>query len=389
MVDSNMNEIELWKTKRLLKTLKDARGAGTSMISIILPPKEMLSKAMKLLTEEYGTASNIKSRVNRLSVQSAIKSAQEKLKLYSKTPKNGLSIYAGTIVINEREKFICYGIEPIKPINTSLYLCDSRFHVEDLLYQFDDDVKYGFVIIDGHQSLFATLQGNVKTVLQNMNVDLPKKHGRGGQSSVRFARLRLERRLAYVKKVAEICTLLFLSDEKPNVEGLILGGHTDLKHEMREFLEYRLKDKVLKTVDTNYGGENGLNEAIELSADILKDVRFAKEKLTLKNFFDEMTFDTGKYCFTLKNTLSMLEMGAIETLIVYENCEEKYNDELFVDWIAENYKNYRCNLDFVSDKTGEGVQFVEGFGGIGGILRYKVEMNFDEIEIDCISDDLF
>ena len=37
-----------------------------------------------MLTHEYGTASNIKSRVNRLSVLSAITSAQARLKLYHK-----------------------------------------------------------------------------------------------------------------------------------------------------------------------------------------------------------------------------------------------------------------------------------------------------------------
>lgn len=35
-----------------------------------------------MLTGEYGTASNIKSRVNRLSVLGAITSTQQKLKLY-------------------------------------------------------------------------------------------------------------------------------------------------------------------------------------------------------------------------------------------------------------------------------------------------------------------
>jgi peptide chain release factor subunit 1 len=39
-----------------------------------------------------------------------------------------------------------------------------------------------------------------------MSVQLPKKHGRGGQSSVRFARIREEKRHAYVKKVAELAT---------------------------------------------------------------------------------------------------------------------------------------------------------------------------------------
>ncbi len=37
-----------------------------------------------------------------------------------------------------------------------------------------------------------------------MSVDLPKKHGRGGQSALRFARLRMEKRHNYVRKVAEL-----------------------------------------------------------------------------------------------------------------------------------------------------------------------------------------
>ena len=54
------------------------------MISLILPPKSQISQAQKMLQEEYGTASNIKSRVNRLSVLSAITSAQQRLKLYNR-----------------------------------------------------------------------------------------------------------------------------------------------------------------------------------------------------------------------------------------------------------------------------------------------------------------
>ena len=57
-----------------------ARGNGTSMISLIIPPKDQVSRVMKMLNEEQGTATNIKSRVNRLSVLSAITSTMERLK---------------------------------------------------------------------------------------------------------------------------------------------------------------------------------------------------------------------------------------------------------------------------------------------------------------------
>jgi len=38
---------------------------GTSMISLIIPPKEEISRISGMLADEYGTASNIKNRVNR------------------------------------------------------------------------------------------------------------------------------------------------------------------------------------------------------------------------------------------------------------------------------------------------------------------------------------
>jgi len=45
---------------------------------------QQVARVNKMLGDEYGTASNIKSRVNRLSVLSAITSAQQRLKLYNK-----------------------------------------------------------------------------------------------------------------------------------------------------------------------------------------------------------------------------------------------------------------------------------------------------------------
>lgn len=95
------------------------------------------------LTPLSGTASNIKSRVNRLSVLAAITSTQQKLKLYTRVPTNGLVhifllffslfkvIYCGTVLTEEgKEKKVNIDFEPHKPVNTSLYLCDSRFHTE-------------------------------------------------------------------------------------------------------------------------------------------------------------------------------------------------------------------------------------------------------------------
>uniref|UniRef100_A0A914P0V9 ERF1 domain-containing protein n=1 Tax=Panagrolaimus davidi TaxID=227884 RepID=A0A914P0V9_9BILA len=143
-------------------------------------------------------------------------------------------------------------------------------------------------------------------------------------------------------------------------------------------------------------------------------------------FFDEISQDSGRYVFGVQDTLQGLDMGAVETLICWENLditrvklkkasgEEKvFNlrpDQMadkahhidpdtgtememieslpLLEWLANNYKNFGATLEIVTDRSQEGAQFVRGFGGIGGILRYRVDFQVleaaeeDDIDLD-------
>jgi peptide chain release factor subunit 1 len=128
-LDAQDKQVEIWKVKKLVKSLTLARGNGTSMISLVIPPRDQISRVAKMLADEYGTASNIKSRVNRLSVLGAITSTllesplkfllrwwigtQQRLKLYSRVPLNGLVVYCGTIMTDEgKERRVNIDFEP-------------------------------------------------------------------------------------------------------------------------------------------------------------------------------------------------------------------------------------------------------------------------------------
>jgi peptide chain release factor subunit 1 len=275
--------------------------------------------------------------------------------------------------------------------------------------------------MDGNGSLFGVLSGNTRTVLHKFSVDLPKKHGRGGQSALRFARLRLEKRHNYVRKVAELATQLFITQDKPNVSGLVLAGSAEFKQKLAgsDLFDIRLQQIVHKIVDVSYGGENGFNQAIELAADALANVKFIREKKLLSNYFSEISRDTGKFCFGVKDTLTALDLGAIESLIVWENLainrytvrnpvtseesvlhlgdEQEQDPKNFntadgveldivekmslLEWLANHFKDFGASLNFVTNRSQEGSQFCKGFGGIGGILRYKVDFQeFDVVE---------
>jgi len=423
------NNIEMWKVKKLIKSLEQARGNGTSMISLIIPPKDQISRVSRMLAEEFGTASNIKSRVNRLSVLSAITSTQQRLKLYNKVPPNGLVVYCGEIITSEgKERKINIDFEPFKPINTSLYLCDNKFHTEALSELLESDQAFGFIIMDGNGALFGTLSGNTRDIRQKFSVDLPKKHGRGGQSALRFARLREEKRHNYVRKVSEVAVQNFITNDKVNVAGLILAGSADFKNDLNQsdLFDPRLQTKVIKVVDVSYGGENGFNQAIELSSETLGNVKFIQEKKLINKYFDEISLDTGKVCYGVEDTLKALDAGAAETLIVFENLEitrwtlkssegaeiilhtnkiQEQDRSQFMDketgqemevidqmplleWLAEKYRDFGATLEFFTDRSSEGNQFVKGFGGIGAILRYK--LNFEQLaEVDDDEDEFY
>jgi len=203
----------------------------------------------------------------------------------------------------------------------------------------------------------------------------------------------------------------------------------DFKTELStsDMFDPRLKEKILKIVDVSYGGENGFNQAIELCAEVLSNVKFVQEKKLICHYFEEISKDTGRYCFGVVDTLQALELGAAETVIVWENLdimrynvkntvtneervlhlngeqqkdpnnfkEEKTGAELevienitLVEWLANNYKRFGANLEFITNRSQEGSQFCKGFGGIGALLRYRVDFastyEDDENEEDFI-----
>jgi peptide chain release factor subunit 1 len=235
------------------------------MVTLVLQGHEPLHRASQMLTEEMGTATNIKSRVNRLSVLSALTSIQQRLKLYHSTPKNGLIVYCGNVLGDDgKERKLLLDFEPYKPIKTTLYVCDNRFHTEPLAPLLDADDVYGVVVICGDGFLVATLAGAVPTVHVQESISLPKKHGRGGQSALRFQRLRLEARHNYVRKVSEAVNQCYMDGNVPKVKGIVLAGVAELKDEWEdaELLDARLAPLVVVRTEVAYGGQRGLAQAL-------------------------------------------------------------------------------------------------------------------------------
>merc|ERR1712203_1245634 len=225
-----------------------------------------------------------------------------------------------------------------------------------------------------------------------------------------------------MRKVGELANQMFIPNgEKPNIKGLIVAGSAEFKQALttdQDLFDQRLAAIVIPpSLDVAYGGEPGFSQAIELASETLKNVKFIQEKKLISKFLEEVAQDTRRYCFGIKETMQGLDAGAVETLILWENFDmtrivirnphteisetkvltaaqlkdpKLYKDpdtnvdliidekEPFLDWMVENYKTFGTKLEFITDRSQEGNQFVKGFGGIGGLMRYKLEFEFLE-----------
>lgn len=53
----------------------------------------------------------------------------------------------------------------------------------------------------------------------------------------------------------------------------------------------------------------------------MANVKFIKEKKLIIKLFEEVALDSSKICYGVNDTMKALEMGAVETLVIWENLE--------------------------------------------------------------------
>ena len=406
-----------FKLKRTLEMLADKEGRGTELISLYVPPGRRIHEVLANLREEYGTASNIKSRTTRKNVQDAIDRTSQRLKLFKEPPTNGLVIFCGAIPRNGAgtERMETFVLEPPEPINIYFYRCDARFHLEPLLAMVKERNAYGVIVIDTSDAVVAVVRGQRMEILQKFSSGVAGKHRAGGQSARRFERIREQSLNDYYHRVGAHAYELL--SEIEGLKGLIVGGPGPTKFDFIEgdHLNYMLKEKILATIDTSYVGEQGVEEIVSKSGEILRGVRYMEEKKIVQKFLYEIGHETGLGVYGETQVRKYLNAGIIDTLIVSEklntihvfvkckNCGNvedslipqsgfvKFEQDLMsaackkcnsvslavddrkdlVDELIEIADKQNANVAIISTETDEGVMLRDSFGGIAAILRYR------------------
>ncbi len=169
-----------------MKELKPHRGRHTEFVSVYIPKGYDLIKIIQHLSQEQGTASNIKSASTRKNVTDALERMIQHLRLFKKTPPNGLAVFSGNIASKEGKSDLrVWSIEPPVELNTRIYRCDKEFLLEPLAQMCEASEVFGLVVMDRRDAHLALLKGKTIVPLLKTHSEVPGKFRAGGQCLVK------------------------------------------------------------------------------------------------------------------------------------------------------------------------------------------------------------
>ncbi len=361
-----ISQQERFKLKKSIKELERYRGRHTELVSVYIPAGYDMNKIIGHLAQEQGTASNIKSSSTKNNVIASLERMIQHLRLFDKTPVNGLVVFAGNVAEREGQQDMqVWSIEPPVPLKIRIYRCDKEFVLEPIIEMCEDKNVYGLVVMDRRDASVALLKGKAIIPLTTASSNVPGKTRAGGQSSQRFARLREGAAKDFYNKIGDLMKDQFL--ENKDLKGILVGGPGPTKYDFVEgnFITNEVKKKIIGIKDLSYTGDFGLQELLDKSKDVLANEDVMKEKEIMTKFFNYLSKDADMVEYGKDAVMSAIKIGSVETLLLSEGL----SDEEIETFEAEA-KILGTDVEIISIETREGVQLKE-IGKVAAILRYK------------------
>ena len=421
---SKWDSVAHYKLRKILNNLSNITGHGTELVTLYIPSRRPIFDVIAQLRSEKETAANIKSDLTRIHVQDALSRIVEHLKLFKETPEHGLVIFCGAVSTGRgigTEKIELYSVIPPKAVQVNFYRTDDHFWTDHLKNMLNDDKIIGILALDTQEAGIGILTGDRWEIIDRMTSGVAGKHRQGGQSARRFERLRENELNEYYHRVADHAKRVFI--DQFSVKGIIVGGPGPTKENFikEEYLDYRLQNNVIETLDISYSGEEGVREIIDKINDlgIMAEYRLMEEKNIVRKFMSEVHSTNGLATYGILDVIKALQNGIVSMMIVTDDinfvkintkckrcgntleiitdrrelvstkqellsrpcfiCGElvyETNERDIVDYLEELATATGSKLEIISGKSEEGMQ-ISSLGGIGAILRFRLRASSD------------
>lgn len=261
---------EAYTVYRQLLTLEQVQGSHTQLISLYIGARKSIHQWYGRLKTERQESQNIKDKINRKRVLSAIENSATELKRYGQIPANGLVVFS-------TPSNSC-SIIPVQPSTLNYYRCDSTFYLKPLLSG-NNTEQYGLLAIDGNQATLATLSGGVVSVLEQVDSCVSRAVKKGGQSQRRYSFARRQSLHNYYNNVGDLCNHHW---RKPQIRKIYYGG---ILPASQQFLKVNttlysdVRAKFSQCYAIQYSDRVGINALIQLAESDMVDTAYKEKRL--------------------------------------------------------------------------------------------------------------
>ncbi|MAP60057.1 MAG: peptide chain release factor 1 [Euryarchaeota archaeon] len=402
------------RLKMALEELREMKGFGTELVTIIIPPDRQVSDARTMLQNEHGQAANIKSKGTRKNVQAAIESAISTLNRFKNAGENGIALFVGSVIIgNNKSRMVNVVVEnPPQPLISFRYRCDSKFELTQLEDMLIDKKSYGLFVIDRAEAAYGIASGKRIHVQEHLVSNIMGKHRQGGQSAQRFERLIEEAAHNFFKRATEHACSYWLPN-LDNIQAIIIGGPGATKDFVvkNEYFHHEIAKKIAKTTfDVGYSNDSGVRELVDNAGGLMGEIELDAERQMMNRFLQELINSAPKATYGEMMIKQALDQGAVDTLLISEGlrknsiklqckkCSHQWSvtlsrteeipecpscststDEIIelenislIDELTILASKGNSSISFISIDTEEGSQLLQGFGGLAAILRYPM-----------------
>ncbi|MCH1541238.1 MAG: peptide chain release factor aRF-1 [Candidatus Poseidonia sp.] len=402
------------RLKLALEELREMKGFGTELVTLIIPPDRQVSDARGMLQNEHGQAANIKSKGTRKNVQGAIESAISTLSRFKNAGEHGLAIFVGSIIVgNNKSRMVNIVIQdPPQPLLSFRYRCDSRFELTQLEEMLVDKKSYGLFVIDRAEAAYGIASGKRIHVQEHLVSNIMGKHRQGGQSAQRFERLIEEAAHNFFKRATEHASDYWLPHLE-NIQAIIIGGPGATKDFVvkNDYFHHEVAKKLAKThFDVGYSNESGVRELVENAGSLMGEIELDAERQIMNRFLEELVRPHPKATYGERMVIDALDQGAVGTLLISEglrrnevelacpSCQHQWKASLtrtepvpdcpsceapgdnmkeisstsMIEKLTLLSEKGNSDVVYISIDTEEGSQLMLGFGGLAAILRYPI-----------------
>ncbi len=260
----------------------------------------------------------------------------------SKGSHHTFNLEPGTIITIEKPKFLRYQVEKInealKPTKKNILIC----------------------IFDREEAFFA----------------ISKQYGYESLSSIQGEVAKKDQKITITKSFyKEIIKQIEEYDKRYELSNIVIASPAFWKEDlMKESINKELKNKIVLATCSSVK-EDAVNEVLKRQEvqSILKQDRISKEINLVEELLQEISTE-GKAVYGLRETKKIAESGAIEKLLITDKLiQKKRQEEKFysVEKIMKLVDQTQGDIIIISSNHEAGKK-LDGLGGIGGILRYKM-----------------